>query len=56
MIKFGKFDLVLFVPHHEKSVSRVSDKVDTNQAVQPQKMARGLKFRVFKKKRDSTIY
>ena len=29
---------------------------DTNQAVQVQKMARGLKFRIFRKKRECTIY
>ena len=30
-----------------KPVFWVSDKVDTNRAVQPQKMARGLKFRIY---------
>ena len=29
-----------------KSVSGVSDRSDTNRTVQPQKMARGLKFRI----------
>ena len=36
-----------------KPVFGISDQVRHNQAVQPQKMARGLKFR---KKRDCTIY
>ena len=31
-----------------KPVFRVSDQVDTNQAVQPQKIAIGLKFRIWK--------
>ena len=34
-----------------KPVLRVSDKSDTNQAVQPQKMARGLKFRIYEVER-----
>ena len=29
---------------------------DTNQAVQPKNMARGLKFRIYRKKRYCTIY
>ena len=33
-------------PHHEKTNILVSDLVDTNQAVQSQRMARGLKFRI----------
>ena len=40
------------MPRHEK----ISTRSDTNQAIQPKKLARGLKFWILLKWRDCTIY
>ena len=42
----GNHEEVSFEPRHEKTNVLVSDLVDTNQAVQLQKMAWGLKFQI----------
>ena len=44
--KMVEFNAEVFEPHHEKTNVLVSDWSDTNQAVQLQKMARGLKFQI----------
>ena len=47
-LKYHPKDCKTNEPHREKTNVLVSDLVHTNQAVQSQKMARGLKFRISK--------